>query len=607
MAKGLILKSGLVQENGSSDTLDASRLVLTGGGTAAATAKWPTVSAPTTPATGDMWADASGIYYRTSTTSVNLAAGGGGITAPYTLAGVGNTVPFTINAAAAQTANLQSWKIDSVEKAYMDRYGSIYLTGSYYAGTGGNGTFYGATFQTYPTANLGATLKGGLPAASTTGAIILDNFYALTTAGARLVSIRQGGAEIVYFDKDGTLHGTAVSGGVNWAIDSNVAYTAGKLLSVSNNGTEKAYFDFSGALTSPALTSSSLNATGSAILYVGTDAASGILEIGKNGTSTRIHGSDVNLGDLNNGTSIVLKSSFTDVRGTLGVAGDFAAYAGASFTAATFSGTISTAAISTSLGSASRDPYGCIAVTAPADANSYSYLGFTRAASIGMGMGISSSNDFWLGTSTAGHSGVASAVWFRANGSGAWVGANAIVHAGNIGSQSVSYAATAGSAPASDVSAWAKAGTKPSYAFNEISSAAISATSGSFSSTLASGALTVTGAITATGNITAYYSDARLKMGVYAIKSPLEKLMRLRGVSWVWDRDACLKAGFYPDSLEDTGVIAQEVQAVLPNAVGPAANPDFLAVKTSNQGIVALLIEAVKELKAEIESLKART
>ena len=44
-----------------------------------------------------------------------------------------------------------------------------------------------------------------------------------------------------------------------------------------------------------------------------------------------------------------------------------------------------------------------------------------------------------------------------------------IIHSGNIGSQSVNYATTAGSAPASDVYAWAKASTKPSYSYSEIS------------------------------------------------------------------------------------------------------------------------------------------
>lgn len=43
-----------------------------------------------------------------------------------------------------------------------------------------------------------------------------------------------------------------------------------------------------------------------------------------------------------------------------------------------------------------------------------------------------------------------------------------IIHEGNIGSQSVAYASSAGSAPASDVYAWAKASTKPVYSWNEL-------------------------------------------------------------------------------------------------------------------------------------------
>ena len=53
------------------------------------------------------------------------------------------------------------------------------------------------------------------------------------------------------------------------------------------------------------------------------------------------------------------------------------------------------------------------------------------------------------------------------NGTGysAW---RTVIHSGNIASQSVAYATTAGAAPASDVSAWAKAGVKPSYTYSEV-------------------------------------------------------------------------------------------------------------------------------------------
>ena len=52
--------------------------------------------------------------------------------------------------------------------------------------------------------------------------------------------------------------------------------------------------------------------------------------------------------------------------------------------------------------------------------------------------------------------------------------ANTAITTSNIGSQSVNYANTAGSAPASDVSAWAKAANKPSYTYTEVGAAASS-------------------------------------------------------------------------------------------------------------------------------------
>jgi hypothetical protein len=106
------------------------------------------------------------------------------------------------------------------------------------------------------------------------------------------------------------------------------------------------------------------------------------------------------------------------------------------------------------------------------------------------------------------------------------------------------------------------------------------------------------------GDVTAYASDARLKENVTTITDALEKVQRLRGVEFDW-KDECEELGFMPSLKHETGVIAQEVQAVIPDAAYPAPfDNDYLTVQKDK--IVPLLIEAIKELKAEVDDLKAQ-
>ena len=115
------------------------------------------------------------------------------------------------------------------------------------------------------------------------------------------------------------------------------------------------------------------------------------------------------------------------------------------------------------------------------------------------------------------------------------------------------------------------------------------------------------GEIRATNNITAYYSsDARLKENVRPISNALEDLLKLRGVRFDWTDDFIQKNGGedgYFIRKQDVGVIAQELEAVLPELVVDRED-GFKAVKYDR--IVALLIEAVKELKAEVDLLKQK-
>ena len=99
------------------------------------------------------------------------------------------------------------------------------------------------------------------------------------------------------------------------------------------------------------------------------------------------------------------------------------------------------------------------------------------------------------------------------------------------------------------------------------------------------------GNFTATGNVTAF-SDARLKENIETIPHALEKVSAVRGVTY--DRNDV-------QGPRQAGVIAQEVEAVLPEAVITHEN----GIKSVAYGnLVGLLIEAVKELKAEVETLK---
>jgi hypothetical protein len=106
--------------------------------------------------------------------------------------------------------------------------------------------------------------------------------------------------------------------------------------------------------------------------------------------------------------------------------------------------------------------------------------------------------------------------------------------------------------------------------------------------------LNVAGSIVAGGNITAY-SDVRLKENIQTISGALSKVQQLRGVTYT------------RNDLEDKerrygGLIAQDVQKVLPEAV--TDNGDKLAVDYN--ATIGLLVEAIKELRAEIETLKSK-
>jgi hypothetical protein len=109
-----------------------------------------------------------------------------------------------------------------------------------------------------------------------------------------------------------------------------------------------------------------------------------------------------------------------------------------------------------------------------------------------------------------------------------------------------------------------------------------------------------TGEIRATNNITAYYSDDRLKKRLGNIENALAKVMTLNGFQYEANETAqALGYAVKPE----IGLSAQEVQAVLPEVVVPAPiDEKYLTIHYER--VIPLLVEAIKELKKEIDELK---
>lgn len=135
------------------------------------------------------------------------------------------------------------------------------------------------------------------------------------------------------------------------------------------------------------------------------------------------------------------------------------------------------------------------------------------------------------------------------------------------------------------------------------------------------------GAVTSIYGMYQNASDRRLKDNIVEISNAIDKIKQIRGVTFSWNATADA-VGFIPDQRDDVGVIAQEIQAVLPQAVHRAPfdtwtpSPDvkmtkeevqekrkesksgenYLTVQTEK--IVPLLIEGIKEQQLQIESLQ---
>jgi len=114
---------------------------------------------------------------------------------------------------------------------------------------------------------------------------------------------------------------------------------------------------------------------------------------------------------------------------------------------------------------------------------------------------------------------------------------------------------------------------------------------GNNGNTWQSGTLTTVGDITSGGDVITN-SDARLKSDVRTISNPRQLIAGLSGKLYTKD-----------DKENQLGFIAQQVEEVLPQLVH-TANDEMGTKSVNYQGVIALLVEAVKDLQQQVDELK---
>jgi hypothetical protein len=111
------------------------------------------------------------------------------------------------------------------------------------------------------------------------------------------------------------------------------------------------------------------------------------------------------------------------------------------------------------------------------------------------------------------------------------------------------------------------------------------------------------GEIRATNNVTAYFSDDRLKTKLGKIENALDKLCSLEGFYYE-PNEIAQSLGY--EAIREVGISAQQMKEVLPEIVAPAPiDAQYMTVRYERA--LPLIVEAIKELRAEVEALKKGT
>jgi len=129
---------------------------------------------------------------------------------------------------------------------------------------------------------------------------------------------------------------------------------------------------------------------------------------------------------------------------------------------------------------------------------------------------------------------------------------------------------------------------------------ATASTSKTTGALIVDGGVGIAGALNVGGDVVAYASsDERLKDNIELISNPIERVQALKGVTWDWNSNA----DELQQSLPNVGVIAQDVEKVLPQLVTDRDN-GFKGVDYAK--LTGLLIEAVKDQQKQIDELKSK-
>ena len=227
-----------------------------------------------------------------------------------------------------------------------------------------------------------------------------------------------------------------------------------------------------------------------------------------------------------------------------------------------------------------------------ADADSSNWVAFQAPATI-------SSNITWTLPATDGTSG--QVITTNASGTLSW-SSKSIAVSDQTASATIHYPVIA-TTTSGDLSSANVSTTKMTF---QPSTGKLNLLGAQVSNSNTTGTLTVTGGVGVTGamyvggEIVAYAaSDIKLKENISKIDNSLEKLLKISGYKYHWNKIA---QEMYPERTTlDVGVLAQEVKEIIPSAVVERED-GYLAVKYDK--LIPLLIEAVKALKAEIEDMK---